>query len=246
MKQYSLFRHTDVQLLEKSQPADAPKIYLTPNLDHLRLLEYSASFRRAYSMADIIVNDSRLLDKLFLRGTVLCFPGADWVPAFLERQQRNSRIAVIGFTDEVRDNMQRLYGQRFELDFIQPTMGYVRKRTERRQIVAKLIEKPTDLILLCTGAPQSEVFAAQIKAAIEYPTNIICCGATFHFITKAKQRAPKLMQAIGSEWLWRFINEPHTRRRYMMDMVFLAKNIVNFIMWRTRGTLCFKNYSLRN
>ena len=142
--------------------------------------------------------------------------------------------------------MQKIYAQRFELEFIQPSMGYIRERTERRQIVAKLSQKQTDLILLCTGAPQSEIFAAQIKAAIEYPTNIICCGATFHFATKAKPRAPMFMQTIGVECRWRFVNEPHTRRRYLTDIIFLTRNVASFLMWRRRGALNLKHYSLRS
>ena len=54
-------------------------------------------------------------------------------------------------------------------------------------------------------------------------------GGSFDFLTGKKKRAPKFLQKIGLEWLWRFLQEPKYRakRIWKAVVVFPIKIIFN-------------------
>ena len=62
---------------------DGPRLIVTPNLDHLRLLSRSRALRRAYADADIVLNDSRFLDRAVFRSRARCMPGSELAPEIL-------------------------------------------------------------------------------------------------------------------------------------------------------------------
>ncbi len=220
----------------------AAGLIVTPNLDHLRLLSLSKAFRRAYASADVIVNDSRFLDRLAVRGAALCLPGSELAPALLDRLPPGARVAIVGGDEAVRAYLAHAYvGLAFT--FLSPSMGYVRRRAERRALVRDLLRASPDCVFICTGAPQSELFAAQLKRAGCRAT-LLCCGSAFHFLAGVQNRAPKAFRAAGAEWLWRFVREARTRRRYVADAAFLLARLPAFSALRLRGKADFQAFRL--
>lgn len=218
------------------------RLMVTPNLDHLRLLDLSASFRAAYGQADVILNDSRFLDKLALRGRAPCLPGSELAPLMLERAAPGAVVFVVGTDPAVESHLVAAYPQ-LKFSFLDPSMGYVRKRAERRSITAAVLSAVPDLVFVCTGAPQSELLAAQFKRA-GCQADILCCGSAFHFLAGTKSRAPRWTRALGAEWLWRFLTEARTRKRYAADALFLARSAPAMLALRLRGFARFGRYAL--
>jgi len=221
----------------------ATGLIVTPNLDHLRLLTLSAALRRAYAQADVVLNDSRFLDRLALRGQALCLPGSDLAPAMLAVLTPGARVAVIGGDPAVQTYLTQAFAA-LDFVFLTPSMGYIQRRSERRGIVVNVLAKAPQIVFVCTGAPRSELLAAQLKRA-GYRGAILCCGSAFHFLSGAKQRAPAAFQRVGAEWLWRFIGEAATRRRYVADALFLLRHRGAFVRLRRRGQAQFGRYCLR-
>jgi exopolysaccharide biosynthesis WecB/TagA/CpsF family protein len=226
-----------------TRPSDGPLLVVTPNLDHLRLLERTMAFRKAYSIADLIVNDSKFLDRYFLRGSALCAPGSDIVPSLLQLLPVSSRVCVVGFTETVRATMTKAFPN-LVLSFVQPSMGYILNHRERVSLVGQILEFDPNFVLVCTGAPQSEVFAAQLKRATKRNMSIICCGSALHFLTGEKKRSPRTMSNLGMEWAFRFLSESHTRKRYLYDSIFLLLNLGSFVTFRKSGRTSFGRYRL--
>jgi len=218
-------------------------LIVTPNLDHLRLLTLSKALRRAYVEADVVLNDSRFLDRLALRGRVLCLPGSDLAPKMLAALTPGARVVVIGGDPAVQAYLAKAFAA---IDFVclQPSMGYIQRRSERRALVAAILAAEPQIVFVCTGAPRSELLAAQLKRA-GYRGAILCCGSAFHFLSGAKQRAPQAFQRLGAEWLWRFMSEAATRRRYLADAVFLLRYTGAFLRLRRQGEAQFGSYCLR-
>ncbi len=215
---------------------------VTPNLDHLRLLTLSAALRRAYAEADVVLNDSRFLDRLAVQGRALCLPGSDLAPAMLDALQPGARVVVIGGDAQVQSYLARAFAA-LAFVFLNPSMGYIQRRSERRAIVATALAAAPQIVFVCTGAPRSELLAAQLKRA-GYTGAILCCGSAFHFLAGAKPRAPKAFQRFGAEWLWRFTTEAATRRRYIADALFLLRHAGAFLRLRQRGQARFGSYIL--
>lgn len=219
------------------------RLIVTPNTDHLRLLSRSRAFRRAYARADVVLNDSRALDRAFIHGQAFCLTGADLAREMIDRAPAGGRLQVIGFTPAVQAALAR---RRPDLDvrYLNPSMGYINKRAERRALVGQVKAAEPQVVLVCTGAPQSEIFAAQLKRA-GTSADILCCGSGLLFLAGAASRAPAWMQVSGLEWLWRAISEPRTRGRYLKDLIFILANLRALLGLSTRGVAEFRRFRLR-
>ena len=206
-------------------------LIVTPNLDHLRLLDLSAALRRAYRSADVVLNDSRFLDRLCLGGRVLTLPGSELAPMMLDRAPAGAKVLVIGCDEAVQADLPARYPQ-LAFAFIEPSMGFIRRRAER-----------PSMVFVCTGAPQSELLAAQMKRA-GLKADMLCCGSAFHFLSGTATRAPVWARRLGGEWAWRFVLEPRTRKRYLADALFLARNVLGFLSLRLTGHARLGRYEI--
>ena len=75
----------------------------------------------------------------------------------------------------------------------------------------KLKEAKPNVILVAFGAPTQEFWIDQFKSEIPSLKLAIGIGGTFDFWSGKATRAPKIMQSLGLEWLWRLITEPRKR-----------------------------------
>jgi N-acetylglucosaminyldiphosphoundecaprenol N-acetyl-beta-D-mannosaminyltransferase len=217
-------------------------LIVTPNLDHLRLLGLSAALRKAYRCADVTLNDSRFLDRLCLKGRALTLPGSELAPMMLAQAPRGAKALVIGCDAAIKADLSARYPH-LTFAFIEPSMGFIRRRAERRALVQAALTEAPSMIFVCTGAPQSELLAAQIKRA-GVKADMLCCGSAFHFLAGTKARAPVWARRMGGEWAWRFVLEPRTRQRYLADAVFLARNALAFLSLRLTGAARFGRYEI--
>lgn len=202
-------------------PVGGPRLFVTPNLDHWRLLHRSRALRAAYGAAAVVLNDSRFLRRLLWRDDLPTVPGADLAVQWLESAPAGERWLVIGCPPPVA---RWLRSRRPDLAFttVEPSSGYVKKRGERRALARLAAEARPARILVCTGAPQSELVAHQLTRALRHPCDLLCCGAGLQFAAGLKSRAPEAFQRLGLEWAWRLAREPHTRQRYVLDALFLV------------------------
>jgi N-acetylglucosaminyldiphosphoundecaprenol N-acetyl-beta-D-mannosaminyltransferase len=217
-------------------------LIVTPNLDHLRLLDRSAALRRAYRNADVVLNDSRFLDRLCLKGRALALPGSELAPLMLARAPQGARALVVGCDATVKADLPARFPH-VAFVFLEPSMGYIRRRSERRTLAAAALAAAPSMAFICTGAPQSELLAAQFKRA-GLKADMLCCGSAFHFLAGTKARAPAWARRLGAEWAWRFALEARTRRRYLADALFLAWRALGFLSLRLTGKARFGRYEI--
>ena len=217
-------------------------LIVTPNLDHLRLLDRSAALRRAYRSADVVLNDSRFLDRLCLAGRALTLPGSELAPLMLDRAPAGTKVLVIGCDEAVKADLPARYPH-LSFAFTEPSMGFIRHRAERRALVKGALAEQPSMVFVCTGAPQSELLAAQMKRA-GFKADMLCFGSAFHFLAGTKARAPSWARTLGGEWAWRFVLEPRTRKRYLADALFLARNVGAFLSLRLTGIARFGRYEI--
>jgi exopolysaccharide biosynthesis WecB/TagA/CpsF family protein len=119
---------------------------------------------------------------------------------------------VIGGDDRLAEMLRRRYGLR-RLVLHMPAMGLLRDPAARQACVDFVLAHPARYVFLAVGAPQSEVIAAQIRAA--GGTGIgLCIGSSLHFAVGLVQRAPVWIQWCGLEWAYRLMQSPrgHFRR----------------------------------
>jgi N-acetylglucosaminyldiphosphoundecaprenol N-acetyl-beta-D-mannosaminyltransferase len=239
---YRLYAGEMAQLLRR-RSTDGPRLIVTPNLDHLRLLDRRAALRRAYARADVVLNDSRFLDRAVFRARVNCLPGSELAPEILDASAPGRRIMVIGASAALERWARAAYPDLGFL-FLEPSHGYVLRRAERRGIVQAARDFAPHQIFVCTGAPQSEVLGLQLKRGLTHRCDILCCGAALQFLAGEKARAPVWLRGLGLEWTWRFLREGRVRGRYLADLGFLVARSTAFMKLRTGEGARLGRYSV--
>jgi len=65
----------------------------------------------------------------------------------------------------------------------------------------------SDILWVGLGSPKQDIWMYEHRDKLSVPV-MIGVGAAFDFISGTKKQAPKLVQKIGMEWLFRLISEP--------------------------------------
>ena len=91
------------------------------------------------------------------------------------------------------------------------------KDYEQEELNAQIIKSNADIVWVGLGSPKQEAWMKQNIKRINGPV-MIGVGAAFDFISGNKPQAPKLIQKIGMEWLFRWFSEPRRLfKRYIIN-----------------------------
>lgn len=213
------------------------KMVVTPNLNHLRKLETDQRFRAAYEAADLVTADGKpLVWASRLLGPPLPerVAGSDLTVALLQAAEsllQPLRVFIMGGAPDVAKKaawrMERHWRNVEVVGHYSPPRGFLGDRAESRKMVRQVNDAEPQLLLVCLGAPQQEVWLNENRHALKARVGL-CVGATVDFLAGSKARAPLWMQRSGLEWAHRVLSEP-TRLgpRYWRDM-----RIAPSLLWR--------------
>jgi N-acetylglucosaminyldiphosphoundecaprenol N-acetyl-beta-D-mannosaminyltransferase len=209
------------------------KVIVTPNVDHVVRFNRDAKFNQQYSQADIFINDSRII-KLFSKLTKkpLSFvsPGSDMTRTIFSRYSEivDNEICVLGATNnDVSEICQRFCIA--HLNHYIPPYGFINNEEEILKCIEYCKTLPKCLYFVAVGSPQQEILAVRLKNAGVNGT-FLCVGASLLFLSGSEKRAPKVIQYLNLEWLFRLIQSP-TRlwRRYLVDGPYIFKLVLEEI-----------------
>ncbi len=100
------------------------------------------------------------------------------------------------------------------------------QRQEEAELCRQITEAHTDILLVGLGCPKQEYFVHRNADKLKGMA-AIGLGGTFNFICGHISRAPKWMQRLGMEWIYRILQEPKRLfMRYFIDAFFLAAYIL--------------------
>jgi N-acetylglucosaminyldiphosphoundecaprenol N-acetyl-beta-D-mannosaminyltransferase len=103
----------------------------------------------------------------------------------------------------------------FSPPFRQPTSA------EEAEVIREIDESKSDILWVATGSPRQEGWMAGHLGKIDVPV-MIGVGASFDFLSGRKKQAPRWIQRIGMEWLFRLASEPRRLgRRYSQYPLFV-------------------------
>ncbi|MGK0176572.1 MAG: exopolysaccharide biosynthesis WecB/TagA/CpsF family protein/anti-anti-sigma factor [Lentimonas sp.] len=89
------------------------------------------------------------------------------------------------------------------------------------EILKDLKQAQPDLTLVAVGCPKQEYWISQYYKESGVPLSI-GIGASLDFICGKQTRAPKFIQKIGMEWMWRLMTDPRRLlKRYVKDFYYL-------------------------
>ncbi len=100
------------------------------------------------------------------------------------------------------------------------------QRHEEAELCRQITEANTDILLVGLGCPKQEFFVHRNADKLKGMA-AIGLGGTFNFICGHISRAPKWIQRLGMEWIYRIIQEPKRLfMRYFIDAFFFAAYIL--------------------
>jgi len=87
---------------------------------------------------------------------------------------------------------------------------------EDKKIVDEINNAHPDVVWVGLGSPKQDYWMYHHRDKIDAPV-MVGVGAAFDFIAQTKPQAPKWMQKVGLEWLFRLVSEPgRLWRRYLI------------------------------
>jgi N-acetylglucosaminyldiphosphoundecaprenol N-acetyl-beta-D-mannosaminyltransferase len=199
---------------------------VTPNVDHIVLLQHHEGLQAAYEEADLILADGAPVvwaSKLLGRGLPDRIPGSDLTPAIFTAASKDQSLkiyllgAMPGVAEVAARNIKATWPQVQVTGCYSPPLGFEKSLDENEKILSLIAAAQPDLLIVGVGAPKQElwVHAHRLRIAAKAA---LCVGATIDFLAGEKARAPKWMRTLGIEWMHRLATEPkRLAGRYARD-----------------------------
>ena len=209
--------------VRRAADSDHFRFLVTPNVDHVVRLDRNnpadAAALKAYRQAWLTVCDSRIIGGLAkLSGVDLpVVPGSDLTARLLQDERfAGLHCLMVGGTPATIATLRGKFpGLRWSHH--RPGPDVLRDHTAQTGIVQAVCEARADIVFMAFGFPQSELVCQIIAASGQGRGVALCIGASLEFLTGEKTRAPRLMQQLRLEWLFRLVSEPRRLwRRYLV------------------------------
>ncbi len=200
---------------------------VTPNLDHIVLIEKDSLFREIYENADLILTDGKPLLWIARKlGTPIKekVSGSDLFPRMCKMASDKAyKIFILGaaegVADEAAKNLKSKYENLMVCGTYSPPVGFDNDDDEIRRIINLINVAKPDILAVALGSPKGEKFIYKIKNEILASLSI-SIGATIDFEAGRVKRAPKWISNIGLEWLFRISQDPkRLAKRYWNDAI---------------------------
>ncbi len=141
--------------------------------------------------------------------------GSDLVGAIADRAQKTGwRIFLLGAAEGVAQQASLELQRRYPRTHIVGAYAGSPRVEEEADIVARIRSAGVDILLVAYGAPRQDKWIARNLERIGVPV-AMGIGGSLDFIVGRQKRAPRWMQRIGLEWLYRLLREPWRWRRQL-------------------------------
>jgi exopolysaccharide biosynthesis WecB/TagA/CpsF family protein len=194
---------------------------VTPNVDHIIRYCDEPAFRRLYADAAFVLLDSRFLARLLflLRGVRLkSSPGSDITKVLFDSIiAPDDSVVIIGANDLLVQRLAQRRGLR-GVRHHNPPMGFIHDPVALEACL-EFIERasPFRFCFLAVGSPQQEMLAKALLQRGRARGLALCVGASIDFLTGLEKRAPRWLQVLGMEWVYRLAQNPRRlAKRYFV------------------------------
>jgi N-acetylglucosaminyldiphosphoundecaprenol N-acetyl-beta-D-mannosaminyltransferase len=197
---------------------------VTPNAQHVVLLESDASLREAYAHAELVVPDgASLLFASRLLGEKLTERIAG-VDLFQQLCGKAAELGLRVFLLGGRPGSARRAAAKLKRRFpgltvagaCCPPLGFEHDERELQAVGDAIRAAHPDLVFVALGAPKQESWMHRHGRRLGAPV-LIGVGGSFEIVGGLLRRAPRFLQRLGCEWLYRLLLEPaRLWKRYLI------------------------------
>ncbi len=206
---------------------------VTPNADHLVMLQEDRRFWDIYQRAEFVTVDSQIVKWAmnFLGMPVKArLSGSDIFPAFCEFHRDNPAVRIFllggrdGVAQQAAERINARFGRRIVVGQCSPSMKFVEDEHEISTIIGQIEASGANVLAVGLGAPKQELWIDTHRHRLPCIDRFMAIGATLDFEAGVVRRALPWMSRYGVEWLFRLLSEPRRLwRRYLLrDPLFVV------------------------
>ncbi|MFT6329445.1 MAG: N-acetylglucosaminyldiphosphoundecaprenol N-acetyl-beta-D-mannosaminyltransferase [Bermanella sp.] len=205
----------------------------------------SAEFKSVVNNADLVIPDGRPLSwaqKLLGHKNAEQVRGQDIMNAICE--QSGTKKLNIGLYGGSSDELLKQVITELKTSYpdINITFSYsppFRPLTDEEDsdIVKQINDADVNVLFVGIGCPKQERWMAEHKEQLNCV--MLGVGAAYDFIAGSKKHAPRWMQRVGLEWLFRLLSEPKRLwKRYLQQnprfIYYFSKQLINHKLGRNK------------
>jgi N-acetylglucosaminyldiphosphoundecaprenol N-acetyl-beta-D-mannosaminyltransferase len=210
-------------IIAHAQNQGKPAYVLTPNAQHIVLLETERRLQQIYDHADLVIPDGVSLliaARLYGRSLQQRIAGVDLFRALcglaaeadlhvflLGGRPGSAELAAINLKSDNPGLRCTTYC---------PPLGFEQNEEDLQRTADAITAARPDILFVAFGAPKQEYWIYQHGLQLSVPV-CIGVGGSFEIVGGIVPRAPMWAQNIGCEWLHRLCREPRRMwRRYLI------------------------------
>jgi len=214
-----------VEVVMKASRERRTGLVVTPNVDHIVVMQSDMLMKHIYSSAMAVFADgmpivwlSRFTGDPPLPERVT---GADLLPAVCEAAARFGDTVFLlggnpGVAAAASNRLCALYPDLRIAGYYCPPFGFDNDESETARTISMINESNADILCIGVGTPKQEKWAYRNLNRFKVGP-ILCIGASLDFAAGTVRRSPEWLQRAGLEWCWRLAREPHRLwRRYLV------------------------------
>ncbi len=211
---------------------------ITVNPEFVWEARKNAAFRETINQAALVVPDgigivwaSRILGQPFPERVT----GTDLLPRLAERcARRGYRLFLLGAAPGVAEDAARILQQRSPGLQIADVYAGSPDDAEAETILRRIRAARPDILTVAYGAPRQDLWIRQHAQALGAAGVAVAVGVggAYDFIAGRVPRAPRWMQRVGLEWLFRLLRQP--RRAWRMRVLLPMGALVWAQRWQRK------------
>ncbi|WP_052700454.1 WecB/TagA/CpsF family glycosyltransferase [Methylocucumis oryzae] len=225
-----------------------PCFLSTPNLNFLVNCLDDTAFRNSVLVSDLSIADGMPIVWL---ARILGLPitertsGSDLFDCLRQSPGHHIRLFFLGGMDGVAESACRVLNADSSsainaVGYLSPGFGSIQDMSSD-EMINTINATQADFLLIALGAKKGQAWVMHNRHKLNVPV-MSHLGAVINFVAGHVKRAPKYIQRLGLEWLWRIYQEPALWQRYYHDglrfLKLLLLNIVPYWFWQqTHRTL---------
>jgi N-acetylglucosaminyldiphosphoundecaprenol N-acetyl-beta-D-mannosaminyltransferase len=209
--------------------------FATPNLNFLVAAQRDVAFRDAVLNSDLSLPDGMPVVWIAkLLGAPICerVAGSDVVDSL--QHSEGPPISVYffggppGIAQQAAERLNQEHKRLRCVGYESPGFGSIADMSTPESI-ERINQSGAQFLIVSLGAAKGHAWIERNLELLNAPV-VSHLGAVVNFVSGRLDRAPKWMQQLGLEWLWRIREEPVLWKRYAKDLFGLARLAVMRIL----------------
>jgi N-acetylglucosaminyldiphosphoundecaprenol N-acetyl-beta-D-mannosaminyltransferase len=218
----------------------SPFIVLTPNLNHLRVVEKFPQGKQEYLDSDLLVADGmpiHWINKIAFKIDTPRISGIDLTAAMI---RSGENFSVIGSSKEVVAQACARLGRRIEsMNILDANVEFTNLVQDSKLIIDFFSFDTSRIVFVAMNTQKQLMIMRIVRESIPGSIVVIGVGGSFDVLSGLYLRAPLILQRLGLEWLWRAIQNPRNMfPRYGSDLMYLFRFAISICQMKlsSRGT----------